>query len=271
MSSGIVTTGTILDKIIHHKHSEVEAAKRVISLADLKSQCQQLSPPLDFVAALQKETVALIAEVKHASPSKGILIENFDPVALATFYADYGASAISVLTDEQFFQGHLDYLRQIRQVVNIPLLRKEFMIDAYQIYEARAAGADAILLIVAALEDGLLAELHTLATELGLAALVEVHTEAEMERALSLQPRVIGINNRDLHDFSVDLGVTARLASMVQPHIVLVGESGIRTAEDVHSLGGVHAILVGETIVKATDRAATMHELTTIPRQESIS
>lgn len=264
MTAGIVRTGTILDKIIAHKRTEVESAQAKIPLVDLQKACSDLPAPRDFRGALRKkETVALIAEVKHASPSKGILIDPFHPAALAQQYAEHGAAAISVLTDEKYFMGHLNHLKQIRAVVELPLLRKEFIISPYQIYEARAAGADAVLLIVAALEDGLLAELHALALELGMVALVEVHDEAETERALRLNPFLLGVNNRDLHDFSVHLQTTARLAAMIPPEITLVGESGIRTAEDVKAMGRVDAILVGETLVKAIDK---IKELSTVPR-----
>ncbi len=161
------------------------------------------------------QTVALIAEVKHASPSKGVLIENFDPVALGTTYAANGAAAISVLTDQQFFGGSLAYLTQVRAAVDIPVLRKDFIIDPYQVYEARAANADAVLLIVAALADAQLADLHALVAELGMAALVEVHNEAELERALQINPRLIGVNNRDLKTFHEDLGTTGRIAALI--------------------------------------------------------
>src|SRR5690606_5691282 len=159
------------------------------------------SPPRDFAGALRRETVALIAEVKHASPSKGVLIENFDPVALGTTYAANGAACISVLTDEPFFMGHLDHMKAVRAAVNVPVLRKDFIIDAAQLYEARAAGADAVLLIVMALEDGQLADLHALIRELDMSALVEVHNEEEFERALKIGAALIGVNNRDLRTF----------------------------------------------------------------------
>lgn len=270
MSSGIVTTGTILDKIIEHKRGEIGVAEARRSLNELKAACKNAPAPRDFIGALHKPTVALIAEIKHASPSKGVLIDPFDPVALATFYAQHGAAAISVLTDEKFFQGHLDDLIAVRAVVDIPIIRKEFIISPYQIYEARAAGADAILLIVGALEDHLLAELHALATELGLAALVEVHDAPEMERALHLNAPLIGVNNRDLRDFSMDLGTTSRLAKLIPTgaNITLVGESGIRTPADVQALGAVQAILVGETIVTATERVVIMQALSRVQRQE---
>lgn len=260
----VLKTGTILDKIIAHKHTEVEAAQTKFPLAELKKNCGEMPPPRDFCHALRKpETVALIAEVKKASPSKGILIDPFHPVELAQQYAAHGASAVSVLTDEKFFMGHLDYLRQIRTVLTLPLLRKEFIISPYQIYEARAAGADAVLLIVAVLEDSLLEELHALTLELGMAALVEVHDEAEAERALRINPAIIGINNRNLHDFSVDLQTTRRLAALISPEVVLVSESGIQTPEDVQAR--VDAILVGETLVKSNEKIKV---LSAVPRKE---
>jgi indole-3-glycerol phosphate synthase len=267
MSDGVVTTGTILDKIIAHSREVVRVAEASRPLNDLKAACQSAPATRNFVDALTREHVALIAEVKHASPSRGILIDPFDPVDIATMYAENGAAAISILTDEEFFKGHLDYLKQIRAAVEIPLLRKDFTIDPYQIYEARDAGADAILLIVATLDDALLADLYALAAELGLAALVEVHDEAEMERAIKLNAKLIGINNRDLRDFSVDLATSARLSEHVPAGAVLVGESGIKTAEDVRALGAVQAILVGETVVTAADRVAKLRELTTVKRK----
>ena len=263
MSDGIVTTGTILDKIIAHTREVVRAAEA----SRPRNTLEAAHTPRDFIAALQREHVALIAEVKHASPSRGILIAPFDPVAIARMYAENGAAAISVLTDEEFFKGHLDDLSQIRAAVDLPLLRKDFTINPYQVYEARAGGADAVLLIVAALDDALLADLHALASELGLAALVEVHDESELERALKINPRLIGINNRDLRDFSVDLGTTARLSERVPTGAVLVGESGIKSADDVRALGRVHAILVGETVVTAPDRVAKLRELSTVERE----
>jgi indole-3-glycerol phosphate synthase len=264
--NGIIQTDTILDKIIAHKRGEVATAEATRPLSAVKSACEDTPAPRDFLGALQKDRVALIAEVKHASPSKGVLIDPFYPVEIATLYAENGASAISVLTDEKFFQGHLRYLEEIRAAVDLPLLRKEFTISPYQIYEARAAGADAILLIVAVLEDELLADLHTLALDVGLAALVEVHDEAELERALNINPPLIGVNNRDLRDFSLDLALTRHLSDLVPAETVLVGESGIKTADDVRALGAVHAILVGETIITAADRLGKLHELSSIQR-----
>src|SRR5688500_7275120 len=248
--STFVKTDTILDQILAQK--VIEVSQSLGLRAEVEAQAHQMPPARDFVAALHKNTVALIAEVKKASPSKGVLIEDFDPVAIGKIYADNGASAISVLTDEQFFQGHLDYMRAVRAIVNVPVLRKDFVIDPYQVYEARAALADAVLLIVMALEDARLADLHALIGELGMAALVEVHNEAEMERALKVGANLIGINNRDLKTFHQDLNVTERLASLAPPTVTLVAESAIRDADDVRRMGsyGAHAVLVGESLVK---------------------
>jgi indole-3-glycerol phosphate synthase len=267
-----VATHTILDEILAHKQTEIEARTAHVSLQSLMHTVQAVSPPRDMAGALRRETVALIAEVKRASPSKGILIENFDPIALGTTFETHGASAISVLTDERFFQGHLDYLTAIRDAVSMPVLRKDFVIDPYQIYEGRAAGADAILLIVGALHDSQLAELHNIVTELGMAALVEVHNEAELERALKVGPTLIGINNRDLKSFNEDLGTTERLAKLVPAEVTLVAESAIRSPEDVHRMGqlGAHAVLVGEALVKAGNIGQTVREFSSQPRERSL-
>jgi indole-3-glycerol phosphate synthase len=264
--STFVKTDTILDKILAQKAIEVYQASHL--RGELESRAHQMPPARDFVAALHKSTVALIAEVKKASPSKGVLIEDFDPVAIGKTYADNGASAISVLTDEQFFQGHLDYMRAVRASVNVPVLRKDFVIDPFQVYEARAAEADAVLLIVMALEDALLTDLHTQIGELGMAALVEVHNEAEMERALKIGATLIGINNRDLKSFHQDLNVTARLASLAPPTVTLVAESAIRDAADVRRMGsyGAHAVLVGESLVKADNMALQVRDFSSQPR-----
>lgn len=264
--NGIIRTQTILDQILAHKAEEVRVAESLRPLSDVRSQAETAAPPRDFIGALRRDTVALIAEVKHASPSKGILIDPFEPVEIAKMYEAGGAAAISVLTDGKFFQGSLDDLKAVRAAVDLPILRKEFVLSPYQVYEARAAGADAVLLMVVSLEDGLLAELHSLITELGMAALVEIHNEAELERALRIHPALLGVNNRDLHDFSMDLGTTPRLAALIPPEVTLVGESGIKTADDVRALGPVHAILVGETVITAPDRSAALRELTSVPR-----
>jgi indole-3-glycerol phosphate synthase len=262
--TGFVKTDTILDKILMQKQLEIGD-----NLAEVARRAREAAPARPFVAALRRKTVALIAEVKHASPSKGVLIENFDPVALARIYADNGAAAISVLTDEQFFMGSLTDLKAVRAAVSVPVLRKDFIIDPYQVYEARASGADATLLIVAALEDAQLADLYTLITELGMAALVEVHNEGELERALAIGVSLIGINNRDLKTFHEDLGTTARLVRKLSERETVVAESAIRSKEDVQAMGelGAHAVLVGEGLVKADNIAEQVKTFSSQPRR----
>ncbi len=269
MDNRFVRTRTVLDKILDHKVAELAARKARVPLRDIVGAARSAAPPRDMLSALNQETVALIAEVKHASPSKGVLIEDFDPVGLGTTYAEHGAAAISVLTDEVFFLGQLDHLTAVRGAINVPVLRKDFVIDLYQVYEGRAAGADAILLIVAALEDAQLAELHALALDLGMAALVEVHNEDELERALRITPPLLGINNRNLKTFKVNLRTTARLARLVPDAVTLVAESGIATGADVREMGraGAHAVLVGEALVKSGDIAAKVRELSRQPRK----
>ena len=264
MTAAFVTTDTVLDRILARKVDEVAAGKSAVPLRDMRRRAERAAqPPRDMIAALRKDTVALIAEVKRASPSKGLLTNDFAPVMLAATYAFNGASAISVLTDADFFRGSLDYLRAIRQAVSLPILRKDFVIDAWQVYEGRAAGADAILLIVAALSDAQLSDLHALTNELGMAALVEAHDELEMARALDLDAKLIGVNNRDLRSFNVDLMTTARLAGMVNNDAVLVAESGIRDAADIQQMAayGADAALVGESLAKASDLPSLTREL----------
>ncbi len=266
--SSFVKTDTVLDKILAHKQEEVAASKARIPLRHLMKETYAVSAPRDMVSALRGANVALIAEAKRASPSKGILIENFDPIALATTFTQNGAAAISVLTDERFFQSHLDYLTAIRDTVRVPVLRKDFVIDPYQLYEARAAGADAVLLIVMALADGQLADLYKTSLDLGMAVLVEVHNEAELERALKVGATLIGINNRDLKTFDEDLGTTERLAKLVPPEVTLVAESAIRSVDDVRRMGelGAHAVLVGEGLVRAGNIAEKVREFSSQPR-----
>ncbi|MCC6612015.1 MAG: indole-3-glycerol phosphate synthase TrpC [Anaerolineae bacterium] len=263
-----VKTDTILDIILAHKQTEIAECYRHTTLADMQRQAAAMPPAQDFARALHRETVALIAEVKKASPSKGILIENFDPAALAQTYADNGAAAISVLADEHFFQGNIRYLTQVRGVTDVPILCKEFIVDPYQIYEARAYHADAALLIVMALEDARLADLHALIRELGMAALVEVHNEDELERALKIGATLIGVNNRDLKTFHEDLTTTETVARLIPPEVTLVAESAIRSPEDVRRMGelGAHAVLVGEGLVKAADIGAQVRRFSSQPR-----
>ena len=270
MKPDFVRTQTVLDKILAHKVEEIAAARARVPLSQVRQQAGAASPPRDMIAALRRDTVALLAEVKRASPSRGVLVEDFDPVALGTTYAANGAAAISVLTDAPFFLGDLADLTAVRDAVPVPLLRKDFVIAPYQVYEARAAGADAVLLIVAALTDAALADLYALITGLGMAALVEVHDETELERAMRLNPALLGVNNRDLRTFEVDLATTGRMARHVPPEITLVAESGIFTGSDVRAMGrlGAHAVLVGEALVTAPDTAAAVRELSSQPREE---
>ncbi len=270
MARKFVRTQTVLDRILDAKVREVAAHKAHVSLAEMRAQAEGAFPCRDMITALRRDTVALIAEVKHASPSRGVLVDPFDPVALGKTYAEHGAAAVSVLTDAPFFQGALEHLTAVREAVDVPVLRKDFVIDPYQVYEGRAAGADAILLIVAALDDAQLADLHALANALGMAALVEVHQARELERALALDPLLVGINNRDLHTFDVSLETAARLARQVPAGVTLVAESGIFNAADVQRMGqiGAHAVLVGEALVTAPDVAAKVRELAGQRRRE---
>jgi indole-3-glycerol phosphate synthase len=253
----------ILDTIVAQKLRELaRLPERPLAAGDLRDARRAQGGARDFLAALRhprRGDVALIAEVKKASPSAGVICPDFDPVRIAREYEAAGASCLSVLTDEQFFQGSLDYLRQIRAAVSLPLLRKDFIIDERQILEAIEWGADAILLIVAILDDARLRRFHELADEAGLAVLVEVHDEAELTRAIALGAPLIGVNNRDLKSFSVDLGTTERLAQRLfappdaREKTVLVAESGIHTRGDVERLktAGAGAILVGESLVRS--------------------
>ncbi len=263
----------ILDTIVEQKQREVaQLPARLIAAGDLRDAMLERGERRDFFAALRQPRagdVALIAEVKKASPSAGVICPDFDPVRIAKEYEAAGASCLSVLTDEQFFQGSLDYLRQIRAAVKLPLLRKDFIIDERQILEAIEWGADAILLIVAILDDVRLKHFYTLATAAGLAALVEVHDEMELDRALAMGASLIGVNNRNLKTFKVDLATTERLAaklfsSLLTRHpSLLVAESGINTRADVERLAkcGAGAILVGESLVRTGDIRAKAHEL----------
>jgi indole-3-glycerol phosphate synthase len=264
MQTGIQQTNTILDRIVARKVEE-------LAMLNVASLPVPQAPPRDFAAALRRADgcVALIAEIKHASPSKGVLIEDFQPARLATQYAEGGAAALSVLTDRDFFMGSLADLQTARQAVALPALRKDFTIDERQIAEARAYGADAILLIAAILEDAKLRDLHAAATAHGLAALVEVHTQAELARVLRLEVPLIGINNRDLHTFKVDLNVFRSLAAQVPDQVTLVAESGIYTANDVADMAdhGAHAILVGESLVKAANVPEQVRALSSVQRR----
>ena len=257
----------ILDTIVEQKQREVaQLPARLIAAGDLRDALLEHGERRDFMAALKNPRsgdIGLIAEVKKASPSMGVICKNFDPVRIAREYEAAGASCLSVLTDEKFFQGSLDYLRQIRAAVKLPLLRKDFIIDERQILEAIEWGADAILLIVAILTDAQLAKFHSLAVEAGLAVLVEVHDEEELERAQKISPALIGVNNRNLKTFQVDLATTENLAKKIGTGKILVAESGIHSRADVKRLKkcGAGAILVGESLVKQGDIGAKVREL----------
>jgi indole-3-glycerol phosphate synthase len=259
---------TILERIVVDKRAEVAARKRAASRATLEARCAGLPAPRDFEAALRPPgaNVALIAEVKKASPSRGVLAADIDPVALAETYGRHGAHAISVLTDEKYFQGHLDLLAAIRDRVTVPLLRKDFTIEEWQLWESRAAGADAVLLIVSILEDPLLRDLAAAAKGLGLTALVECHTAAEVDRACSAGARVLGINNRDLATFETRIETTLDLLPLVPPGPLVVSESGFFTGDQVRRVvdAGARAVLVGEGLVRADDVPAKIAELTLV-------
>jgi indole-3-glycerol phosphate synthase len=258
-------TDTVLDRIVADKREELAASQRRVPFAALKARLTEAPPPRPFAEALRGEGVSLIAEVKKASPSRGLLRADFDAVALARAYAAAGSSAISVLTDERHFQGSLDHMESIRAALpdGPPLLRKDFLFDHYQLYEARVRGADAVLLIAAVLNSALLAQLIGLATALDMASLVEVHDELELERALMASATLVGVNNRDLRTFDVDLATTERLRPLVPPGVTLVAESGVFSHADVVRLAAlpVDAVLIGEALVTAPDPAAKIREL----------
>lgn len=263
----------MLDRILEHKKAELRHKQNRSYLAELKSKIRDGSSPLPFAvtldAAATSSAPALIAEVKKASPSLGLLRpefeQHFDPVAIARQYRNHGASAVSVLTDKDFFQGSLEYLHQVKQQTGMPTLDKEFMISELQFYEARAYGADAVLLIVAALERAQLVDFFALAKDLSLDVLIETHHERELDTVLEWLPeaRMIGINNRDLKTFSTDLAVTMRLAKRIPSGKIIVSESGIRKRDDVLRLleAGAHAMLVGESLIRAADIASKVSEL----------
>ncbi len=264
----VMSTGSdVLDKIMAHKAQEVAHAKRQVMFADLKFQANDSPDCRGFVAAINASLSAgksaVIAEVKKASPSKGVIRENFVPSDIAESYQKYGASCLSVLTDNEFFKGSAAYFAQAREASSLPMLRKDFMLDEYQVYEARAMQADCILLIVAALEDGLMQDLAGRAQELGMDVLVEVHNAQELERGLQLAMPMIGINNRNLRDFSTSLNTTIDLLRAIDDDIVVVTESGIHTADDVALMRehNVNSFLVGEAFMRAEEPGQKLAEL----------
>jgi len=260
---------SILQKIVDHKITEIAAAKDKVSLETLSAATRDAATALDFVGALQGRkaagSIGLIAEVKKASPSKGIIRADFDPVAIAETYAEHGAACISVLTDEHFFQGHLDYLRQIRTAVDVPLLRKDFILDEYQVLEARAAGADAVLLIAECLTPDRLKQLHDQITQVGMTALVELYDAENLGAVLACNPTLVGVNNRDLNTFEVDLGHSIRIRKQVPADITFVSESGIFQHADVELLQAnqVDAMLVGESLMRSDNISDAIGELRT--------
>ena len=261
----------LLDRIVEHKREEVDRAKAAVPLEEMRRRAAATVRPRNFFQAVTRRgsRMNVIAEVKRASPSAGVIREDFDPVAIARAYADAGAAAISCLTDAHFFQGSLDYIARIKDAVSLPVLRKDFIIDAWQVYEARAAGADAVLLIAECLNEAEIVDLLILATELKLTVLLEAH---EMENLLKVRPHVgfphrryclLGINNRDLGTMTTDLGHTLRLIDMVEDPKILVSESGIRTHDDIQRLwkAGVGAVLVGEHLMREPDPGQALREL----------
>lgn len=255
----------ILDKIIANKKMEVEEQKRTMPFDEVRRLAESVTDRRSFKNALsQNGKVNLIAEIKKASPSKGVIRHDFDPSAIARIYEQNGASAISVLTDEKFFQGDLSFLKIARSITSsIPLLRKDFIIDEYQVYQSKLSGADAILLIAAVLEKQNISELLSIANEIGLDCLVEVHTEEELKKVLATDAEIIGINNRDLHTFKTDLQTTAGLMQIIPDDKVVVSESGISSYDDVKFLQecGVQAILVGESLMASDDIALKIKQL----------
>lgn len=255
---------TILDKIVATKWTEIAAARAALPESELRAQLADAPPVRNFFAALEGPgDIRLIAEIKKASPSVGLIRADFDPVSIARIYQQHGAACLSVLTDESYFQGSLQYLRAVRAAVDLPLLRKDFILDTYQLLEARVAGADAVLLIAECLDDCNLRKLHNESIELGLTPLVELYEPTNLPRVLEAGATLIGVNNRNLHTFEVDLEHTLRLRKQVPDECLLVGESGIRTRSDVLRLqaAGVDAMLVGETLMREPDMGLAVDTL----------
>ncbi len=255
----------VLDEIVAHKRLEVAAAKQLRPAAELEARLVDAPAVRDFRAALQSAAprLGLIAEIKKASPSAGLIRANFDPVEIARIYEQHGANCLSVLTDEKYFQGHLDFLVAVRGAVSLPVLRKDFIIDPYQVLEARVAGADCILLIAECLNDCQMRDLYFYASDLGLETLIEIHEEENLDRVLKLEPGLLGINNRDLKKMVTDLDHTVRLSSRIPAGCLLVSESGIKTHADVVKLqqAGAAAMLVGESLMKQPDIGAAVDRL----------
>jgi indole-3-glycerol phosphate synthase len=275
-SGGRITRHGILEQIVAHKREELDGRRRLVPLADVRARAAGAPPPRPFLHAIRSPhtdpgsrhdrcdaSPRMIAEVKGASPSAGTIREELDPAGVARSYAAAGAAAVSVLTDARFFHGADEHLIAVRRAVDVPVLRKDFVLASYQVYEARAIGADAVLLIVSVLSRAALEDLQGLASQLGMAALVEVHTEQELAQALDARPSLVGINNRDLDTLETSLDVTRSLRPMVPPGIAVVSESGIEERRDVEEMArlGVDAVLVGTALMRAPDPAARVREL----------
>ncbi len=254
---------TVLSEIVRHKRTEIVAAKQRVPEIQLRRRIESAPPVRDFHGALASGRPGLIAEVKKASPSAGIIRADFEPVAVAQAYEAAGAQCLSVLTDERFFQGHLDFLQQIRSQVSLPVMRKEFILDPYQILESRAAGADCVLLIAECVSANELSDLHQFADELGMQALVELYDDVNLQRVLDTGTRLVGINNRDLRTFVTSLNHTFDLMFRIPPDRLLVSESGIRSHDDIRRLSaaGVGGVLVGESLMRQSDIGAAVQQL----------
>jgi indole-3-glycerol phosphate synthase len=254
-----------LESILEDKFEEVNRNQKLIPFAEMKARCKDIPPTRNFTEALRnpKGALSLIAEVKRASPSKGIIREDFNPVEIANIYASNGAVALSILTDKKYFQGKLGYVQQVKDSVNLPLLRKDFIIDEYQIYESRVFGADAILLIASSLSPIQIQEFYCIARSLDLSVLVEAHNETEALIAIDIKAEILGINNRDLSTFITDLAVTESLAHLAPKGTIIVSESGIRTPEDIQRVknAGASAVLIGESLMRAEDIGAKTRHL----------
>jgi len=264
---------SLLQKIVEHKQQEILAAKAAVPISELMARAADAPPPLDFFQALcDRPSIGLIAEVKKASPSKGVIRADFDPVKIARIYRQHGADCISVLTDETFFQGRLEYLSAIRRQVDCPLLRKDFILDEYQVIEARAAGADAVLLIAECLSEDRLVQLYQSILKWEMTPLVELYDLNNISKVLSCQPKLIGVNNRDLNTFEVDINHTLRVRQKLPAEVAVVSESGIETPEQVQYLErqGIKGILVGETLMRATDIGAAVDGLLSTTRTGTV-
>jgi indole-3-glycerol phosphate synthase len=259
-----VSSSSILDRIVAHKKQEIKKKKQKVNLETLKARVREVEEVRSFKEALSRpDELTLIAEVKKASPSRGVLREDFNPVEIARIYEENGVAAISVLTEERYFLGSMEYLAEIRKAVKIPLLCKDFIFDEYQVYESRAGGADAFLLIAALLSRERIEAFLSLGRGLGMESLVEIHTEEELARVLETSAEIIGINNRDLKTFTVDFSTVLRLRKLIPPGKIVVSESGIQSAQEVELLrqAGINAILVGEVFLKERDIGRKVREL----------